>query len=448
MTFQKRLFEILVSLSGSFPSGLFRNLYFAFAREVILNIIQKMQYSEPDIRMSFAQGRIIDILKFAQKHVSYWAKNIEKNRGIFPLNSTEEISFLPILERSMLAERLSLVSSDRVPSYHLGTSGTSGPPVLFYVDRNLFLLRAIEVDYIVRMLFHTRIYSILRLSYQDMPWSVYQGLYMNPLFLDKLQLTNILSSCKPTVLYGTVSHITLLADFFKKEQINYQFILVLTRSEHLDLVTRQYFENVFGGKAYNMYASREFGVIAQECMEQNGLHVNEERVLIEILNDKGRKTQREEVGNIVVTSLWNYSLPFIRYKIGDRGKFLTGECKCGFKTRRIEIIGRLSDFIYLPSGRKIPYIDFFRAISLSGLVKNFQFFQETPKSMTVRVMFYNNEDSPQILTTLAARFKEVISKLDENDFEIRFEKVENIPLTTTGKLTRLISKIKDAPLLL
>lgn len=436
--FRRKELEALISLHDYFSSRKLSRIYFALAREIILKIIYKIQHAQTYSIEKFSRGLVANIIEHAFKNIAHWHKLSEEIRNVHHLGSLHKIESLPILERNTVAKELNSVSTDKISSYALFTSGTSGPPVKFYVDSSLFLLRSIEIDYIVRMFIKNKACSILRLSFQDMPWSVNQGNYIDPLRLNKFHLISFINEYNPMVLYGTVSHITLLADFFRSEKIHHQFVLILTRSEYLDANTRQYFESTFCGKTYNMYASREFGVIAQECSKQKGLHINEERVLVEIVDDNGRKIPINAVGNILITSPWNRSLPFIRYKIGDRGKFLPENCSCGLKTKLMEVAGRISDFVYMPSGKKIPYINFLKAVGWAGVVKNFQFLQESSTKLTVKVVLYDEKDRSRVLPKLAARFKESLDKIGEHDLEIRFELTRGIPLSSTGKLTRIV----------
>ncbi len=84
----------------------------------------------------------------------------------------------------------------------------------------------------------------------------------------------------------------------------------------------QSIEKAFGCPAINYYGSREMGVIASQCREKTGLHIVSHSHSVEIIDQHGNSVLDRE-GDIVVTSLTNYTMPFIRYRIGDRGKLMT-----------------------------------------------------------------------------------------------------------------------------
>jgi phenylacetate-CoA ligase len=101
-----------------------------------------------------------------------------------------------------------------------------------------------------------------------------------------------------------------------------------------------------GVQTRNSYGTSELGPIAVSCDEQTAMHLNEDFFELEIMRN-GQMVNDGEVGEIVVTDFTNTAMPLIRYKIGDVGRFVTGQCRCGRTTRRIEVLGRLQETIQL-----------------------------------------------------------------------------------------------------
>lgn len=101
---------------------------------------------------------------------------------------------------------------------------------------------------------------------------------------------------------------------------------------------REKMEIIFGCKIVNNYGCREVWTIAYGC--QNGhLHINEDNVVVELVNDKDNLILSDNTpGNIIVTSLTQRWMPMIRYRLGDIGYYLHGQCQCGNPHRRIALI--------------------------------------------------------------------------------------------------------------
>jgi phenylacetate-CoA ligase len=123
---------------------------------------------------------------------------------------------------------------------------------------------------------------------------------------------------------------------------------LMTVGEPLLQSQRELFECVFGCAVYNCYVSRECGHIASECESHSGLHVNADSLLVETTRE-GREVPSGEIGEILITDLRNFGMPFIRYRIEDFGRKLELACLCG---RSLPLLGmeagRISDFVRSP----------------------------------------------------------------------------------------------------
>jgi hypothetical protein len=90
---------------------------------------------------------------------------------------------------------------------------------------------------------------------------------------------------------------------------------------------------------------------SRECRARLGLHVAMDHVSLEILDGNGVPVTPGEEGEVVVTSLSAFAMPFIRYRLGDVSRFLENACRCGISFPRIvPPPGRADTTIRLPSG--------------------------------------------------------------------------------------------------
>lgn len=128
---------------------------------------------------------------------------------------------------------------------------------------------------------------------------------------------------------------------------------IFCQGEIVDRHTRELSERIFGLPPINVYASTETGYMAWQCEQDQGLHVNVDTHLIQVLWN-GKAVRAGEVGRVVVTDLRNRAMPFLRYENGDLAVAGDGSCLCGrgFPCLR-SIEGRLRDAVYLKDGRII-----------------------------------------------------------------------------------------------
>jgi len=96
--------------------------------------------------------------------------------------------------------------------------------------------------------------------------------------------------------------------------------------------------------------------VAGECQECNGLHVNEDHFLVEILHPETLEPVEEgEIGELVITTLTKEAFPVIRYRTRDLTRFIPGECPCGRTFKRISrIIGRTDDMLIIKGVNVFP----------------------------------------------------------------------------------------------
>ncbi len=126
-----------------------------------------------------------------------------------------------------------------------------------------------------------------------------------------------INAFRPRVVIGYTSAIYELARFARSRRLRCHSPQgVVTTAEKLYPHQRSMIEDAFGARVYDRYGCQEAMMLAGECDAHNGLHMNIDNYVIEILKD-GTEAPAGESGEIVFTDLNNYSMPFIRYKNGD-----------------------------------------------------------------------------------------------------------------------------------
>jgi phenylacetate-CoA ligase len=186
----------------------------------------------------------------------------------------------------------------------------------------------------------------------------------------------------------------------------------------------------FGAPVYQTYASHECPLMAWECRHSGVLHTCDDGVVLEVLRD-GRPAEPGEPGEVVVTNLHAYAMPFIRYRIGDLAT-RAAPCACGAPFAAIdEIRGRMIDYFPLPGGRLLhPYEIVTRLVwGPREWIRQYQLVQERRD----RVVLYLVTAEPPTEERVAEIGRIVRPVLGPGvDFEVR--PVARIPFESTGKL--------------
>lgn len=156
----------------------------------------------------------------------------------------------------------------------------------------------------------------------------------------------------PRVIFGHSHSIYVLAMYLHRlgvEDVRPRGII--STSMMLLEPERRLIEKVFRCPVTNRYGCEEVGLIACECEQHEGLHLNMDHVLVEFLTDDGVEAASDEEANIVVTDLVNRGMPLIRYRIGDMGVPSDRMCPCGRGLQLMErVTGRQADFLKRPDG--------------------------------------------------------------------------------------------------
>lgn len=205
---------------------------------------------------------------------------------------------------------------------------------------------------------------------------------------------------------------------------------IIVGAEKLHSFQRETMERVFQAPVFETYGSREFMLIGAECNQHTGLHLSIDNLLIEVLDDDGEPTPPGVEGNVVITDLFNYGMPFVRYVNGDRAIAGFGMCPCGRGLPLLkQVVGRQLDTLETPDGRQVPGEFFPHLLKEFPSVRRFQVRQASPERITIQLVTeggFTLADREYLLTE--------VRKCAGDAVAIDIEFVSDIPLTKAGKL--------------
>ena len=196
---------------------------------------------------------------------------------------------------------------------------------------------------------------------------------------------------------------------------------------------RKKLEDVWNAEVRDFYGSRETAALGGEC-EKKSMHFfifNQYVEIVEPIDRNGKKA-----GKVIVTTLHNYSMPLIRYDIGDMVEFLSMNCSCGLNLPKVNrVLGRLQDNFILKDGT-VVYGDYFAHLFyFQDWVKKFQVIQEDYDR--IRIIIVPNHDKfkelfPNAKKTIENKIRIVMG----DDVKIEWEFVDCLLYTSPSPRDR------------
>lgn len=207
---------------------------------------------------------------------------------------------------------------------------------------------------------------------------------------------------------------------------------VIAMSETLSEETKNNLSERFGICVVSRYSNLECGIMAQQPADyQCHYLINKASYFIEILKmDSDEPTAINELGRIVVTDLYNYAQPMIRYDTGDIGAFEDID-KNYFKI----IEGRKLDLLYNTKGELISSFIVYKNMWQYPEIDQYQLAQEDEKVYKIKIASKNK-------FVRQAKLIEEFNHYLGQDAVIKIELVESIPLLASGKRKKVVNNYK------
>ncbi|KPJ67002.1 MAG: hypothetical protein AMJ43_06270 [Coxiella sp. DG_40] len=249
---------------------------------------------------------------------------------------------------------------------------------------------------------------------------------------------------RPDYMYGYALSIYKLAEYIKQagkeKKDSFGYKAIFTTSETLFKHQENLIEEAFGCKVAQEYGCAEAGIIAHECPQGN-MHITSENLLVEFLKD-GQPALPGEFAEVVVTSLNNFYMPLIRYKIGDMGARLDHQCRCrrGLPIMRLDT-AKVTSTIITSKGKTfsselLDYINL--ELIKKGIkgIRQFRIIQIAPAAFEVEIV----KQQP-FLPESVDYFRKKMREFFGMDIKIDVKFVEKISRDKSGKIHYFISRI-------
>ena len=363
--------------------------------------------SEPDV-IEKQNESFKKLIAYSYEHVKYYRELLD-GLGLKPrdFKTVKDITKIPFLTKEIVFQRQNDLISDECSKEKLcyvTTSGSTGTPVGFFVDKNSSIRDVAYVYHFFNEIGYSPKSSKLLMRgkefYSQKRGHVFQwDPLKKELSIDIFSFTeeNLEIYCKaiekykPDFVYGYPSAMCLFCNYLskRKEPLRHNFKGFIAISESLSNEQSSFIESVISAPVVTFYGMSERVIIAKKCLKTGQYHIEPLYGLAEIVDKKGNEIKTNGIiGELVGTSLVNYCMPLIRYKTGDMSSWSNSSCCCSNRFFSLaNVYGRKNrDVLINKENQPISMASLEIHSDAYQYIKRYQFYQEKPGFVTIRIV--------------------------------------------------------------
>lgn len=411
--------------------------------------MKRAPYLEKEQMDKEVLGKLKEICLYANKHIPFYKEWFKKaNFDPEKMDSFEYFERLPVLDKDTVRNNMKDMLSDefeKLGGVECETSGSTGTPLHFYLDRNV---NAASFLLFYRTWKMAPEWSLFKgqatiSGYAEGEWKYSKTtkiLYISSFNLNDdniKKMYDLIKKYKVKFIRGYPSSLYRFAQLLQKNNLKLTFPIMFSGAETLLPYQRQYIEGFFEGKIIDHYTHWERTASVCEC-KSGRLHAQNDYGYHEILDREG-KNIKKGVGRLVCTGLYNKAMPLIRYDTRDLAEWEEEiECECGCKFPIIKrIIGRIEDIVVTPSGQLIGRLD--AAFKYNKNIKLAYIYQPCVEKIIVNICPYQEFSMKKEQPLLEQELRKRVGNKIQIEFRIVAE--QEIPFTPAGKVRFVISDV-------
>ncbi|HZA65820.1 MAG TPA: AMP-binding protein [Geminicoccaceae bacterium] len=253
-----------------------------------------------------------------------------------------------------------------------------------------------------------------------------------------------LNAYQPEALITYPSFVRRLAEEQQAGRLRIAPRQFCTAAETLTQDVRDLAREIWGAAVLNAYGATEANLIGIECLWTAGLHVAEDLLVVEVVDENNRPVPPGVAGHkLLVTTLFNRTLPFIRYELSDLVTVADGPCLCGRPHLRLAAVqGRREDVLSLPArngGRVSVHALELRAPLLRmPRIRQFQV-SPRPAGLLIRVVLREASAAEGVLQSARRAIEAQLDQVGADVGTLTIEAVDEIGRAGTGAKEKLVS---------
>jgi len=429
-----------------------------------LDFLQKSEFWQKEQMERHQSAQLQKLIRHVYDNVPYYRREFKK-LGLEPgdFTSLNDITKLPFLTKETIQANYDDFIPDGVDKnslYHRSTGGSTGTPLVVYMDMNHLGKDKANTEYYMKVAgYNIFDYRSVRLYGDMIPEAILnRGEYWyfeedRKMVMSCYHITNTttplyirqINQFQPEYIHSRPSAIYPLCRQLQDLGLKLSFNLkaVFLDGECLPESQRALIEQVLDCRVYLVYGHTEGCVAGISCSQSRYLHFMPQVGLLELLRPDGSYvTQDGEDGEMVVTGFNNYMFPLIRYRTLDIGTKSNAECPCNRNYNLLERVdGRMQDYAINRAGDSIPVapaIFNYNDLDWTG-VHQFQVIQEKQGELQFKVVLEQGTAKPSdvLRNELFLGFNAIFGGM----FDFKFDYVDDLPRTRLGKFRYFEQKL-------
>jgi phenylacetate-CoA ligase len=420
-------------------------------------VLKETERLEPDDLWTYQQSRLEPLLLHARKFVPFYRRRLSAvfDGGKIDFSRWNEI---PIFTKEDASKNRSRLRAKEVPQA-LGdvaekeTSGSMGRPLRFFINDLVDVASLSMTDRLYRwwhfdgsktMASFVPPRTKLPKPEQTITHGWRSGFPVGRNFMrssagDMDAHIDWLSEVRPDYLVSYPSMIRALAERCRERNVELRFEKIISRGWMVDQENWRLCRKVFHAQLVDQYGANEIGSVACQCPHCKAYHINAEIILVEVLDKQGLPVAPGETGRVILTSFYNYAMPFIRYEIGDVAQVAPTGPKCEIGLPRLSrIAGRYRNTFLLRDGRVIypnPPMSRFREF-LS--YRQIQVVQTDYETLEVR---YVPDEANKVVNE--GELERWLQEELDPEFKVKLVQVAGIAALPSGKFEEFVSMVRS-----
>jgi phenylacetate-CoA ligase len=361
----------------------FRDFAHPVAIIKLRSTFEKTQWFTPEQQTLYQERLLRRIVEQAYRYVPYY-RDLFDNIRLKPddIRRLSDLDKIPILTKEILCNRFKTLEATNSRAFRpqvLCTSGTTGRRIKILVDIPSNILEFVYywrhwnwAGYRLGAPFAEFSSVFFLKGWKKSQLAFHHQRLTNRLLLNSLTLSQAtvkdyvraMRKHRPLFLKGLPSDLYYFSLFLRQQGIaDISFKAVFSTGEMLQPRYRKLIEETFSCKVYDSYGHMERTVAISEC-PRGGLHINTDYGILELIRQDSRRADLTGEGGysgdgragysarVVGTSLYNFSMPLLRYEVGDTVSVdPEKKCACGRQFPLVSAIeGRHGEVIVTPEG--------------------------------------------------------------------------------------------------